>query len=110
MLGTVSLATVFDADEHPFEAQGSDGDSGGAVFKVLGGEELVGIQFAIGPANGQPGDTSLFTNGTFAARIDFYHDQIQDIFALPEPSGGLPSGIALLAWLARRRRRCAQAR
>jgi hypothetical protein len=104
LLGTVSLATVFDEDEHPFEAQGSDGDSGGAVFKVIGGEELVGIMYAIGPANGQPGDTSCFTNATFAARIDFYYDQIQDVLALPEPSGGLPIGGALVALLARRRR------
>ncbi len=105
VLGTVSLATVFDEDEHPFEAQGSDGDSGGAVLKVLGGEELVGIQFAIGPANGQPGNTSLFTNATFAARIDFYYDQIQEIMAVPEPSAGtLPMGAMLLGLLHRHRR------
>jgi hypothetical protein len=105
VLGTVSIATVFDEDEHPFEAQGSDGDSGGAIFQVIGGEELVGIQYAIGPANGQPSESSLFTNATFGVRIDFYYDQIQDVLALPEPSGGLPIGGALVGWLARRRRR-----
>lgn len=105
VLGTVSFATSFDEDEHAFEAQGADGDSGGAIFTVTGTPELAGILYAIGPANGQPADTSLYTNLTFSARIDFYYDQIQDVLALPEPAGGLPIGAALVAALARRRRR-----
>lgn len=105
VLGTVSMATIFDDDEGPFESQGSDGDSGGAVFKIIGGEELVGIMYAIGPVPGQPLDATLYTNATFSARIDFYYDQIQDVLALPEPSGALPVGAALVVVLARRRRR-----
>ncbi|MGH0031606.1 MAG: hypothetical protein ACQGVC_17570 [Myxococcota bacterium] len=106
--GTVSFYTSFDdAGGHPFEAQGADGDSGGAVFTFSEGTQLAGVLYTIAPAIGQPDETSMFTNLTFAARVDFYYDQIQDAMAMPEPATGtgLGAGTLLLGLLGRRRRR-----
>ena len=69
------------------------------------GEHLAGIIIATGGAPGQPAGTSLETNQTFAARIDFYREQIEQVMALPEPRAGWPWGAALLVALARRRAR-----
>ncbi len=107
ILGTVSFYTEFDESEVVLpEAQASVGDSGGAVFSIEpSGTKLAGLIYAIGPTPGQPSNTALFTNLTFVARLDFYDDQIQDVLALPEPSGALPIGAALVVGLTRRRRR-----
>lgn len=103
---TVGFYSVFDDGQVLPESQAVNGDSGGAIFTVNpSASELAGIIYATGPSLGQPAETSLFTNLTFAARIDFYHDQIQEIVGLPEPSGGLASGIVLLALLGRRAHR-----
>ena len=104
ILDTVAFFTSFDDGEILPESHAADGDSGGALFTVgTSGTQLAGIIFAVGPTPGQPAGTALFTNVTFAARLDYYLDQIEDVIAMPEPTGGLAWGLALLGILARRR-------
>jgi len=105
ILGTVSFYTEFDAGEVLPEAQATIGDSGGAVFS-LGpeGTQLAGIIYAVGPLPGQPANTSVFTNLTFIARLDYYSDQIEPLRAVPEPRTALPFGLLLLQLLAMRQR------
>lgn len=109
---TEYFITSFDEAATPYEAQGTTGDSGGAVFIDNGVEwELAGIMGAItfysGCQSSSPLDTSLYTNETFIADLSFYHEQIEGVVALPEPgeTPGLASGAALLALLGRRRAR-----
>ena len=105
ILGTVAFYTSFDDGQLFPEAQNTNGDSGGGLFIVTGsGTELAGILYAVGPSPGQPVDTSLFTNLSFAGRIDFYRQQILDQRAVPEPANGLAWGLALLLLLAGRNR------
>jgi hypothetical protein len=96
-LGTHVFATDFD-ESHPAnskdEAQAATGDSGGAVFA---GSELAGTMIAVSVYVGQPPQTSLYTNETFAADLSVYRDEIVE---MPEPAGGLWAGAALLAILA----------
>jgi hypothetical protein len=105
-LGTAALYTEYDAEQVILpEAQASNGDSGGALFITDAmGTELAGIIYAIGPSPGQPAGTALYTNLTFAARIDVYWDEIDSLLAVPEPVHGLSIGVGLLLLLARRRR------
>jgi hypothetical protein len=105
-LGTAAVFTEYDAAQVILpEAQAANGDSGGALFITDAmGTELAGIIYAIGPSPGQPAGTALYTNLTFAARIDVYRDEIDSLLALPEPSHGLPIGVGLLLLLAQRRR------
>jgi hypothetical protein len=100
-LGTQLFATVYDhtnaTDSN--EAQAATGDSGGAVFADTGsGFELAGIMIAIATYDGQPAETALDGNYTLAADLAVYRDEI--ITNMPEPSGGLAAGVALLALLA----------
>ena len=89
--GTVSFYTSFDEVGVLPEAQATGGDSGGAVFSIdAGGTELAGIIYAAGPTPGQPPNTALFTNLTFAARLDFYRDQIEQITAVQTPVPVVP--------------------
>jgi hypothetical protein len=105
-LGTAALYTEYDAEQVILpEAQASNGDSGGALFITDAmGTELAGIIYAIGPSPGQPAGTALYTNLTFAARIDVYWDEIDSLLPVPEPVHGLSIGVGLLLLLARRRR------
>ena len=106
VLDTWSFATRFDAAGSHHESQAALGDSGGAVFAFDGvGWVLAGILFATGNYSGQPANTSLYGQLTYAADLSYYRDDILDVIALPEPSGGLPAGIALLLALSRRRTR-----
>ena len=103
---TVAFYTIFDEGQLLPESQAVTGDSGGAIFTINPtATELAGLIYAVGPSLGQPVETSLFTNLTFAARIDFYHDQIQEVVGLPEPTGGFLWGVVLLAMLGRRTHR-----
>jgi hypothetical protein len=103
---TVALFTVFDEGQVLPESQAVNGDSGGAIFTINPtATELAGLIYHVGPALGQPPETSLYTNLTFAARIDFYYDQIQEVIAMPEPTGGFGCGLSLLALLGQRRSR-----
>ncbi len=109
-LTTEFFLTSFDQAATAHEAQGADGDSGGAVFIENGSQwELAGILVSIDfypMCQTSPPTNSLYTNNTYAADLSFYRDQIEDIVALPEPDGatGLVCGVACLALLARRRK------
>jgi hypothetical protein len=110
-LDTVAFYTVFDAPGPGYtadEAQGANGDSGGALFAKQGSTwELAGILYVIGLWEGQVNNSALYGNRTGAADLSFYRDDIMDITAVPEPGGSLllGAGIAFLATVGRRRMR-----
>jgi hypothetical protein len=65
------------------EAQGANGDSGGAVFIKNGSDwELAGVMLAVGVYGGQPDSTALYGNETHAADLSIYRDQL---FAVTRP-------------------------
>ncbi len=104
-LTTMAIETVFDQGVSADEAQAAAGDSGGAAFALNGTQwELAGILFAIQGYLGQPGNLALYGNTTYAADLSFYRTKILGVMAMPEPSGGLWPGAAVVALLARRRR------
>jgi hypothetical protein len=106
---TVCFFTRFDSDDAVHEAQAAVGDSGGAVFVYDGvGWQLAGVMFAIESFDGQPAQTALYGNLTWAADLSFYHDDIVDVVMLPEPpvwSGLLCCAAVLAAGGGRRIRR-----
>jgi hypothetical protein len=82
-IGTLTFTTSFTNSMQggtASEAQGATGDSGGAVFIKNGSTwELAGVMIAVGPGSvedGQPADTALYGNVTFAADLSQYRDQI----------------------------------
>ena len=109
---TRSLATLFDADGEPDEAQLVKGDSGGAAFlKRDGTWELVGIPFAASAFGAQPKNTAVFGNTSYIADVHFYRDEIESLRltshhvpALPIPFG-LVTAALLLATTGRARLR-----
>ncbi len=107
---TWSFGTSFDEGGSAHEAQATIGDSGGPAFAWNGaGWELAGLLFAIGPNySNQPPESSLYGNLTFSADLSFYRDEILDVMALPEPTGGLWLCAAAVAMLARWRHTRAQ--
>ena len=52
----------------------------------------------------QPDGTALYGNLTLSVDLSFYRNQILDVMAMPEPSGGEWPGAVVVALLARRRR------
>lgn len=79
-------------NETPYEAIAADGDSGGGVFiKVNNTWQLAGII------------TNSGTQATYAVSLPTYHDWIQNIVPIPEPTTlwALPAMLLLM----RRRRR-----
>lgn len=100
VLGTDEMTITFDQVGSLYEAMGSTGDSGGGVFYKNGSTwELAGIMSAIGTIGGQPSNTSVFTNVTYAADLSVYRDSIVAI--IPEPRYvalwlGLFVGVVLL--------------
>jgi hypothetical protein len=101
--GTWIFGSVFDQSGGGYtthEAQAATGDSGGAAFALNGTSyELAGILIGIGTFQGQPTETALHGNATYAADLSVYRDEI--IETMPEPARGLFAGAALLAVLAR---------
>jgi hypothetical protein len=105
-IGTLTIMTSF--TESPgmgyttHEAQGTTGDSGGAVFAQNGGDwELAGVMLAIGPGtvpSGQPWNNALYGNLTFSADLSQYRDQIIDVVR-PECSNEVDDdGDLLVDW------------
>jgi hypothetical protein len=103
-VGTWAFETSFDQAGSDHEAQAAVGDSGGPVFVLNGSQwELAGILFGIASTYpSQPDATALYGNLTLTADLSFYRDQIDEVM-MPEPSGGLWPGAAIVALLARRR-------
>lgn len=83
---TVTKKTTFDdsgANLMTHEAQAVGHDSGGGVFRLVTGVwQLVGILLANGTDDNQPGDTAVYGNETYFARLSVYKDQIDD-YILP---------------------------
>ncbi len=79
-IGTWSFNTTFTKITQggtTHEAQGADGDSGGAVFIKNGSTwELAGVLLAVGSFIGQPAATALYGNGTYAADLSVYRAQL----------------------------------
>lgn len=81
-----SFVTTFSASGLPNEAQGSPGDSGGAVFHTdprTGQTFLSGIMFAVSSFPGQPWGISVFGNATYSAELAVYRSEIYSIIGLP---------------------------
>ena len=94
VLDTQSFTTTFTDPADPSatadEAAGANGDSGGAVFiKASGSWYLAGTIFAISEYEGQPSNTSLYGNKTYAAALTFYRDDILAAIQQPSCSDGL---------------------
>jgi hypothetical protein len=93
-----------DFDNVSGEAQAIVGDSGGGLFYKRGASwELLGIVHAVSPSAGQPPNTAVFSNITFAANLPDYRSQI--ISVVPEPSSAATITAAALFLLHRRQRR-----
>jgi hypothetical protein len=72
------------------EAHAVTGDSGGPIFTDgSSGWQLAGLIFASYGFVGQPAATSLFGNGTYAADLSYYRDQIETVRAEPACDDGL---------------------
>jgi hypothetical protein len=81
------------------ECHAATGDSGGAAFAWNGSSyDLAGILIGIVTYQSQPPESSFYGNYVFAADLFVYRDEI--VATMPEPTGGLFAGIALLAMLA----------
>lgn len=116
---TVTFYTTLDKNgpgRTTYEAQAVLGDSGGGVFsKETGSWELAGLMFVTGtlpgdpgtPGSGQQSSTSFHTNITGIVDLSFYYDDIMDLTAIPEPTGGsmLAAGLAFLLAVGRKRSR-----
>jgi len=77
--GNVTLfSTSFDATgQTSDECQATDGDSGSAVFQKSGSTwQLVGVTDLVGSVADQPANTSVYGDGTYAAQISTYRNQI----------------------------------
>lgn len=96
-----SIKTDFDTIAG--HAQGAAGDSGGGVFYKNGADwELLGIMHTVDRFDGQPANTAVYGNATYAANIPTYRGQILAI--IPEPSvGALAVAGILVLWQSRRR-------
>jgi hypothetical protein len=106
-IGTGSTSAIYTTFSFTTgEAQGSSGDSGGAMFYLNGGTwELAGIMGAIGTLNNQPGSTAIIGDATYAADISVYRTAI--LTAIPEPvstTTWIGISVALAVGVIRRRR------
>ena len=108
-LGTTAFEMLFDeVAGTTHESQAVVGDSGGGCFAKRGSSwELVGVMFAMlvfsdgaGGNPDQPANTAVYGNGTLAADVFFYRDEIE---TLTPPPGAVPAlppiAVGLLALL-----------
>jgi len=90
------------------EMQLVDGDSGGGLFyynSSTGEWELSGMLMARGVHPGQPEDTAVYGNRSYAADLSWYYDQIGGIMSpTPEPATLLILTIAAPLLLRQKRR------
>ncbi|MCP4036467.1 MAG: hypothetical protein GY733_05990, partial [bacterium] len=77
---TRSFGTTFSRSVSSTEAQATNGDSGGPVFTFNGARwELAGIIFVVAGIGGQPPETSIYGNRTFASDLSYYRQQILEV-------------------------------
>ncbi len=104
--GTTTRAFSMDFTQSPpaqvteHEAQFANGDSGGAVFIQTGGVwELAGINFVRATYGGQPNDSALYGNLSYAVQLAHYRDAILAVVTQPACSDGLDDdGDGLVDW------------
>jgi hypothetical protein len=97
-----AFATTFDQSGTRFEAQGSPGDSGGAVFHQdtqTGAWSLAGVMFSTSGVVGQPFGVSIFGNVTYSADLSVYRNEIYQAMTLPGDVNhdGIVNGLDLSA-------------
>lgn len=98
VLGTRAFSTDFSASGTTHESQAMTGDSGGAVFLKSGGTwRLVGLLYAVGLIEGQPGAYALYGNLSYAAQLPSYASQIEALRALPVCGDGFDNDADGLA-------------
>ena len=87
---------------NPFVGEGAavPNDSGGAVFNATG--NLIGVLHAINAFVGQPDNTRVFGNSSFAADLSTYRSQIYSFTGIPEPTS---LGVIALSGIVLMRRR-----
>jgi len=89
---TSALKMDFDryGDQGDDEMQLVDGDSGGGLFYYNGTDwELTGMLMARGIRPGQPTDSAVYGNYSYAADLSVYYDQIGGIITTPEPASAM---------------------
>jgi hypothetical protein len=79
-------------------AMAAGGDSGGGVFHKKGSTwNLAGIMLTVGTYSGQPANTSVVGNATYAANLAYYSSQIASVSAPSAPSfTSQPSGLTIV--------------
>jgi hypothetical protein len=99
MNSETAFQTTFNPAGAPFSAQGSPGDSGGAVLHqdASGQWTLAGIMFAINNLLGQPAGTSVFGDVTYSADLSVYRSEIYRTMAIPGDIhfDGVVNGLAI---------------
>ncbi len=95
------------------EAMATDGDSGGAVFSISGGQwQLAGIMISVSPSlSGQPSQAAMFGNNptnqfSYTAIADLRQYRTEILATIPEPSSFALAALAAaaLAFCGRHRR------
>ncbi len=82
----MAFTTTFNQNGTPYEAQGTPGDSGGAVFHQdpsTGQWTLAGVMFEAGTLPSQPWGTSIFGDTTSSADLSVYRTEIYQTMAIP---------------------------
>ena len=103
LVDVISFTTSFDDGAKTHEAQGINGDSGGAVFVDDGGSwTLSGVMLTISVFDNQPAYTAVLGNETVMADLSYYRNEIMAV--IPEPSGAVLGLLGSCILLARRRR------
>jgi len=98
-----SFTTSFDLDGKTHEAQGINGDSGGAVFVDDGGTwTIAGVMLSIGTYENQPSLTAVFGNQTAMADLSVYRSEILSV--IPEPGSAMLCLLGSLLVIVRRQR------
>ncbi len=82
----MAFTTTFALNGTPYDAQGTPGDSGGAVFHqnpTTGQWTLAGVMFEAGTLPSQPWGTSIFGDTTSSADLSVYRTEIYQTMAIP---------------------------
>jgi hypothetical protein len=91
LVSEMAFTTSFDQRGTAFEAQGTPGDSGGAVFHKdtkTGAWSLAGVMFETTALASQPFGISVFGNSTYSADLSAYRTEISQIMSPPGDVNG----------------------